>query len=71
MQEKSANIAKINSITFSRLVNTGNYENERFEVCISPTNDEITSRALFNAAYLVIDAAVRDRFDKGTERKVR
>jgi len=65
MPDPSVNIE---SITFSRLVNKGNYENERFEITLKPANSEMTARKLFNAAYIIVDKAVDDRTNKSSRK---
>jgi len=62
--------SKVESITYERLVNLGNYENERFAITLSPSSPDTTPRSLFNAAHVIIDKAIIDR-KAGSDRKVR
>ena len=62
MQEEAS--SKIESITYERLVNTGNYENERFAITLSPMSRDTPPSKLFNAAHVIISKAINDRFGK-------
>jgi len=67
MSEKSV---EVKSVTFAKLVNIGNYENERFEITVSPVSEKATPDAMFRYAHLEVTKAIESLRQTKAVRKI-